>query len=169
MNIGGDARAVADRIARLTTWARRYASAEISSTTVTTLDTLQNDGPLPVSELARRERVSQPAMTSLVNRLAAAGRAERLADPSDGRVALVRITDLGRKVLADRQAARVQGLQAVIAELSAEDRAALLASLPAIDRLISSDVRTDSTETTETTETTENTENTENTQEDNRA
>src|SRR5579875_4173421 len=101
---------VADRIGRLVGWARRYAPTALSSTTVTTLDTLAAAGPLPVSELARRERVSQPGMTTLVNRLEAAGHAERIADPHDGRVTLVRITRAGRKILADRHAARAAGL-----------------------------------------------------------
>ncbi len=136
MKVGPDANEVADRIARLVTWARRYAPVEISSTAVTTLDTLQACGPLPISELARRERVSQPGMTSLVNRLATAGQAERVADPSDGLVALVCITEAGRHALADRQAARAEGLSGAVGALAAADRQALIDALPALDRLI---------------------------------
>jgi DNA-binding MarR family transcriptional regulator len=139
MNDAADARAVADRIGQLVTWARRYATAAISSTTITTLDALRVNGPLRLSDLARHERVSQPGMTSLVNRLEAAGQAERIADPSDGRVALVRITALGRRVLADRDAARIQGLQGVVERLSSADRRALVAALPALDRLMAAD------------------------------
>jgi DNA-binding MarR family transcriptional regulator len=130
---------VADRIGRLVAWARRYAPTALSSTTVTTLDTLTAAGPLPISELARRERVSQPGMTTLVNRLEAAGHAERIADQSDRRVTLVRITKAGRKVLADRHATRTDGLHSAIAGLSAIDRKALIAAIPAIDHLLTTE------------------------------
>jgi DNA-binding MarR family transcriptional regulator len=136
MNEVTDAHAVADRIGKLVMWARRYATAAISSTAVTTLDALRVNGPMRVSDLARHEQVSQPGMTSLVNRLEVAGQAERVADPADGRVALVRITPLGLRVLADRHTARTEGLQGVIAQLPAGDRRALVAALPAIDRLM---------------------------------
>lgn len=129
---------VAARIGRLVGWARRYAPAEISSTSITTLDTLCTEGPLRLSTLAARERVSQPGMTALVNRLAAAGHAERIADPSDGRAALVRITASGRTVLRTQITARASGLQGAIAALPPADHDALVAALPAIDRLITS-------------------------------
>jgi DNA-binding MarR family transcriptional regulator len=78
-------------------------------------------------------------MTSLVNRLEAAGHAERLADPADGRVALVRITDAGRELLAERHAARAATLAAALDSLDDTERGALVAALPAIQHLITSD------------------------------
>jgi DNA-binding MarR family transcriptional regulator len=75
-------------------------------------------------------------MTSLVNRLEAAGQAERISDPADGRVALVRITDRGRAVLAQRHAARTELLRRELGALDHADRAALVAAVPAITRLI---------------------------------
>lgn len=108
----------------------------VSSTTVTTLDTLRTDGPLRISALAVRESVSQPGMTALVNRLEAAGHAERYADPADGRASLVRITDAGRQLLADRHAARTLSLLAMIEQLDRADREALVTALPALEKLI---------------------------------
>jgi DNA-binding MarR family transcriptional regulator len=75
-------------------------------------------------------------MTTLIDRLEAAGQAERIPDPSDGRATLVRITEVGRKVLAARQADRTAALVAELERLDETDRAALIAALPAVQRLI---------------------------------
>ena len=129
--------AVADGLERLALWLRRQAPAQVSSSTVTTLDTLGSSGPMRISDLAEREAMSQPGMTTLINRLEAAGQAERIADPTDGRATLVRITREGRKVLADRYAARTAVLLSHLERLDAADRAAIAAALPAIERLTS--------------------------------
>jgi DNA-binding MarR family transcriptional regulator len=128
--------AVADVMDRLSMWLRRQVPSAISSSTITTLYTLSSDGPIRISDLAEREALSQPGMTTLVNRLEAVGYAERFADPTDGRAALVRITDSGRAVLTERHAARTAALQHELDRLDTADRAALAAALPAIERLI---------------------------------
>jgi DNA-binding MarR family transcriptional regulator len=133
---------LAEAIERLTTWSRRQTPLVVSSTTITTLDTLQRCGPLRISDLARREGVSQPGMTSLVNRLEAAGRAKRITDRSDGRATLVRITDAGRGVLAERRAARSKVLQDRLRELSPEHRDALMAAAPAMAALTETETET---------------------------
>lgn len=133
---------VAEALERLLMWLRRQAPAEVSSSTVTTLDTLEASGPLRISDLAQREAISQPGMTTLVNRLEAAGYAERIADVTDGRATLVRITAAGRDVLAARHADRARTLRARLDQLDAADRAALAAALPAIARLVSTPVTT---------------------------
>ncbi|PRZ41711.1 DNA-binding MarR family transcriptional regulator [Antricoccus suffuscus] len=135
--------ALADGLDRLILWGRRYAPVMVSSTTVTTLDTLRTDGPLRISALAVRESVSQPGMTTLVNRLEAAGHAERYPDPHDGRASLVRITDAGRKLLADRHTTRTRSLLGPIERLDSADRAALMAALPALERLINMPMTTE--------------------------
>jgi DNA-binding MarR family transcriptional regulator len=131
-----DTAAVADVIDRLSMWLRREVPFAVSSSTITTLDSLHARGPMRVSDLAEREALSQPGMTTLVNRLEAAGQAERVADPSDGRAALVRITEVGRAILTARHTARTERLQHELDHLGVDDRAALAAALPAIERLI---------------------------------
>ena len=136
-NPKNDLPAVAACVERLVMWVRRQAPSHVSTSTITTLDTLLTEGPLRISQLAEREAISQPGMTTLVNRLEAAGQAERVADPTDGRAALVRITDTGARVLAERHAERTSALLAELERLDPLDRAALAAALPAIERLIS--------------------------------
>ena len=131
-----ESEAVAVAIDQLVMWARRQVPAPVSTSTITTLDALLAEGPLRISQLAEREAISQPGMTTLVDRLEAAGQAERIPDPSDGRATLVRITDVGRKVLAARQADRTAALIAELERLDTADKTALLAALPAVQRLI---------------------------------
>jgi DNA-binding MarR family transcriptional regulator len=90
-----------------------------------------------VSTLAEREGTTQPGMTALVNRLAAAGYVQRIADPTDGRATLVQLTAKGELTLADRRATRTAALRAHIQALPPEHRQALAAALPAIDYLTS--------------------------------
>jgi DNA-binding MarR family transcriptional regulator len=122
----------------LVIWARRKAPAPLSTTSITTLDTLACTGPLRVSELADRERMTQPGMTTLITRLERSGYAQRYPDPTDGRATLVRITAAGRQVLAEGGAARAAALVADVAALPAADQDALAAAMVAIDRLTGS-------------------------------
>ena len=107
----------------------------LSMTAGATLSTLERNGPCRLTALAGREGVTQPAMTQLVSRLQDAGLVSREADPTDGRVVQVSITDAGKTMLARRRARRADGLAGVLARLSAEHRAALANALPALDEL----------------------------------
>jgi DNA-binding MarR family transcriptional regulator len=131
-----DAQALATGLERLSMWLRRQVPQTVSSSTITALDRLDTDGPLRVSELAEREAMTQPGVTILVNRLAEAGWAERVPDPTDRRAALVRITAAGRERLAERNAARARVLRARITDMSDEDQQLLTAALPALERLM---------------------------------
>jgi DNA-binding MarR family transcriptional regulator len=108
---------------------------DLSLTAASTLRTLERHGPHRLSDLAGTEGVTQPAMTQLVSRLERAGLAERRTDPADGRVVVVDIADAGRDLLRKRREARAGRLAALMAELDDADRVAIMAALPAFDRL----------------------------------
>jgi DNA-binding MarR family transcriptional regulator len=108
---------------------------DISLTAVSTLRTLEQHGPHRLSDLAAKEGVTQPAMTQLVSRLERDGLARRCADPTDGRVVVVRIADAGRERLLARREARVRKLSELMGALAPEERTAIVAALPALDRL----------------------------------
>jgi DNA-binding MarR family transcriptional regulator len=123
-------------LARLMTQARRARLPKgMSTTAMTTLDTLSFAGPLRVTELAEREGVTQPAMTGLLNRLETAGLISRAADPSDGRAALIVITGAGRSFVDEARDARARILSDHIDRLAGADQEALAAALPALHRL----------------------------------
>lgn len=130
-----DQTAIAEGLDRLVLWARRSTPIQMSSTSITTLDTLEHTGPLRITDLAQREGVSQPGMTTLINRLVEDGCAERFPDPGDGRAVLVRITPTGRQVLDTRRQARSAALRTVIARLPAEHQEALVAAMDALHTL----------------------------------
>lgn len=114
---------------------RMNPPATLSLTAAATLAALDRDGPARLTELAARQGVSQPAMTQLVTRLQESGLADRLPDPEDGRVVRVHITDAGRAELSRRRAVRTERLAVLLDQLSADERAALYAALPAIGSL----------------------------------
>jgi DNA-binding MarR family transcriptional regulator len=130
-----DQLAIAHELERVSLWARRGMPARMSSTSITTLDSLEHSGPLRITDLADLQGVTQPGMTTLVNRLAADGYAERFADPTDGRATLVRITPAGRQVLSERHAARSAAISAAISQLPAEHQRALSAAAEALRAL----------------------------------
>jgi DNA-binding MarR family transcriptional regulator len=109
----------------------------LSLTAAATLANLERSGPQRLTALAVREGVTQPAMTQLIARLQEGGLVRRESDPGDGRVVQVRLTDQGRDTLARRRAVRAERLVVILDRITAEDRAALAAALPAIDALTS--------------------------------
>ena len=109
--------------------------AELSLTAAATLGRLRMNGPTRLTDLAVAEGITQPAMTTLVNRLVDQGLVTRGGDPSDGRVVLLDITPAGIDVLARRRDERAARLREPLAALSPEDAQAIAAALPALTRL----------------------------------
>ena len=127
---------VAARIERLMGLFRSLSPPSgLSLTAAATLATLERSGPSRLTSLAAKEGVTQPAMTQLIGRLQESGLVSRTADPADGRVVQVRLTDEGRAILARRRAVRAERLAEILARLSPEAQAALGAALPAMDAL----------------------------------
>jgi DNA-binding MarR family transcriptional regulator len=93
------------------------------------------EGPQRISALADRLGVSQPGVTQLVDRMAADGYVERVPDPTDGRVVLVRATAPGAERIEHRRASRAGLLDAMLDRLDPADRDRLMAALPALHRL----------------------------------
>jgi DNA-binding MarR family transcriptional regulator len=128
---------VAAGLERLVSLIRRLSQPGLSLTSASTLSTLQRSGPCRLTALAAAEGVTQPAMTQLVSRLADSGLVMRCADPDDGRVVHVQLTDEGRSLVARRRAIRAERLSGLLTQLSKADQDALAAALPAINALVS--------------------------------
>lgn len=107
----------------------------LSQSASAVLSRLDTDGPSGVTVLARAERVSQPAMTQLVGRLHADGLVNRGAADGDRRTVLVSLTDDGRTALENRRRIRAARVADALQSLDAMDGRALLAALPAFERL----------------------------------
>ena len=93
-------------------------------------------GPRRITELAVEERVTQPAITLLVNRLAERGWVERVPDPSDGRAVLVSLTAEGHAVFARLRAEYRALLHEEMAALDDSEVATLAAAVDILDKLI---------------------------------
>jgi len=132
-----DSSEVAAGLERLLGLIRWLSPPGLSLTAAATLTTLERSGPRRLTNLAADEGVTQPAMTQLVARLEASGLVERCADPDDGRVVRVQLTESGRDLVARRRAARADRLSGLLTALSPADQEALAAALPAINALAS--------------------------------
>jgi DNA-binding MarR family transcriptional regulator len=105
---------------------------DLSLTAVAALGSLDRRGPQRVTTMATAEGVSQPSMTQLVQRLEQRGLVARSSDPSDGRVALVGLTDKGRAALAARRQRNARRVAELLADLPDDDVRALSDALDAV-------------------------------------
>jgi DNA-binding MarR family transcriptional regulator len=101
------------------------------------LGRLDRDGPSSVSALAAAERVRPQSMAQTVSDLEIDGLVDRTPDPTDGRRALVELTDAGRSILAADRRKREGWLAEGIAEgLSTDEREVLARAVPLLRRLV---------------------------------
>lgn len=114
-------------------WIRRVTRPrEVNAVNLATLDRLASGGPQRVSDLAASISVSQPGMTGVATRLAEAGHVRRQSDPTDGRVALIEITEAGRSYLFAAQDRATATLAEHIKTLSPRQQRTLAAAADAL-------------------------------------
>jgi DNA-binding MarR family transcriptional regulator len=89
-----------------------------------------------VGEISTELHLAPATTSGLVQQLVEAGTAGRHPAPTDRRVATVRITDAGRQQLLEWQQAHERRLGGALGELSAADRAAVRAAVPALAALV---------------------------------
>jgi DNA-binding MarR family transcriptional regulator len=97
----------------------------LSAPRLSLLSVLVFGGPAAVSELARIEQVSAPAVTKLVDGLERDGLAVRQRSTEDRRVVLVAATAAGRALLEQGRAARVAAVADLLAGLTRTELAVL--------------------------------------------
>jgi len=99
--------------------------ADLSASAAFAMNRVCREGPIRLTTLAAKEGVSQPSMTQLIQRLERLDLVTRLADPDDGRVCLIGITEQGQALLDDRRRLRRERLTALMATLTSEEERAL--------------------------------------------
>ncbi|GAA4375191.1 MarR family winged helix-turn-helix transcriptional regulator [Actinomadura luteofluorescens] len=114
----------------------RQVSADqpITSQQLSVLGSLEH-GPRRMTELAAEHGVRLPTMTAQINRLERDGLVARGRSGADARVVTARLTGPGRDRLAAGRERRIGFLAERFAELTDEERAAVAAALPALDKL----------------------------------
>jgi DNA-binding MarR family transcriptional regulator len=108
---------------------------ELSRTELGLLNTL-SDGPRRITELAELERLKQPTMTVLVQRLEQQGLVRRERRSDDGRVVLVDLTQAGSAALEEYRAQASAALGACLAEMPDEQVEALAAATETLAQLV---------------------------------
>jgi DNA-binding MarR family transcriptional regulator len=95
-----------------------------------------SERPWRITELAARERITQPGITLLVNRLEQRGWAKRQVDSSDRRVVHVTITPAGEAARARLRAEYRALFHEEMATLPDEDLCTLSRAIEILDGLI---------------------------------
>jgi DNA-binding MarR family transcriptional regulator len=108
----------------------------LTFSTLSVLHSLSRRGPMRLTDLVATEQIKQPALTSLVAKLEAAGLVSRRPDPRDGRAALLSLTPAGEAVVRSRHAERVTALARLTDRLDDRDRAVLAGAHEVLSRLV---------------------------------
>lgn len=124
---------------RLTRRLRRSAHAGITPSQLSALGSVDRDGPLALGDLAAIEDLAPPTLTGIVAKLEAGGLVAREPAPADRRVAVVRITPAGRRLLDRGRRRGDDYLTARLERLDPADRAALARALPVLEALLDPD------------------------------
>ncbi len=99
------------------------------------MGTLDRHGSMSIGELAAHEKVRPPSITRTVGCLEDIGHVRRVPHQEDRRQVVVELTDLGQERLTADRRRRDAWLAQRIKELSKDDRAALRAAAPILERL----------------------------------
>jgi DNA-binding MarR family transcriptional regulator len=97
------------------------------------------EGPLTVSSLARRRRVTLQAMGELVQILVERGWIARTPDPSDRRQQQLSLTEHGQQHYERVQARVLDQIVPLLTRLNARETAAVQVALPALRRAFAGD------------------------------
>lgn len=123
-------------VARLARLLRQQDGQGLTPTMTAVLATVGREGPLTLGELAAAERVAPPTITKLAAKLEGAGLLVRRADPSDGRVSRVELTEAGTEQLLAIRTRRAAWLTDRIEALDPADRDRLLDAVVLVERLV---------------------------------
>jgi DNA-binding MarR family transcriptional regulator len=113
---------------------RLDADGELSASQLSTLKMLLGEGQR-VGEIARNLGVRVPSATEQIIKLERAGLARREPDPADSRAVRVILTPEGRAAVDSANRRRNQVMAGILSTLTDQDRKALAAALPVIDKI----------------------------------
>lgn len=111
------------------------SSSGLSAPRLSALSVVVFGGPITMSALARAEQVRPPTISRLARELEADGLVERIQEPGDRRVQLLRATRKGRRLLNEGRRRRVEMLASDLARLAAADRKLLERTVEILERI----------------------------------
>ena len=113
----------------------QIATGGLSHGLLSALATVTKQGPLRLSDLTQLEQVSAPSITRTIAELETRGLVVRRPDPDDGRASLLEAADAGIAAIQDARATRAHVVAELLERLDPADVAAIVAALPALERL----------------------------------
>lgn len=121
-------------VTRLARRLRQEAEAGITPSMLSALSSAERQGPVTMRDLCAAEQVQPPTMTRIVAALVAAGLVVREADTEDGRVAWVKVTPDGRRLLERSRKRKEAFLTRALRDLEPRDVATLEAAADVLER-----------------------------------
>jgi len=103
------------------------------------LVTVEQHGPLRLSELARREAVTAPTMSRVLAALDEQGLVIRTPDPNDARGVRIVLSELGGRRLNEVRSTRTALVARRLKRLTGDQRRVLADALPALEALLVED------------------------------
>jgi DNA-binding MarR family transcriptional regulator len=119
---------------------REIHSLGVTGGQVSLLVQIKTSPGITASELAERERISNPGMSGHIARLEAAHLIERTRATDRRRIGLT-VTAEGDRVLANVKKRRTAWLAERLKGLTHDERASIEAALPALERLLEAPIR----------------------------
>jgi DNA-binding MarR family transcriptional regulator len=115
---------------------RQRDPGHLSPAQLSALVTIEATGPVRSGDLAARENVSAPTITRMIGAMEEAGLVTRRADPSDARGSLISLAPGGSAALDALRRESNNTLSRTLSRLPRDQRAALVAALPALEALL---------------------------------
>jgi DNA-binding MarR family transcriptional regulator len=107
----------------------------LSDTQLAALASLERHSTMTPGELADHEKVQPPSMTRVIAALEELGLVMRAPHATDRRQVVLTVTDRGREVVQQSRRLREEWLAKRLRELTPQERAALRAAAPILEKL----------------------------------
>ena len=114
---------------------REGLEPDLSDTQLAALAALERHSAMTPGELADHEKVQPPSMTRVIGVLEERGLVMRAPHASDRRQVVLTVTDYGREVVLQSRRLREAWLAKRLRELTPQERAALRAAAPVLEKL----------------------------------
>jgi DNA-binding MarR family transcriptional regulator len=124
-------------LGRVSRWIRRQHSLPLGHGAISALATISREGPIRASDLSLREGLAAASTSRIVAVLVADGYVDRRPDPDDRRSVLLSTTPAGEALLAELRSTTARVLRHRLNRLRPDERAAIIAALPALESLAS--------------------------------
>ncbi len=128
-------------VTRLARRLRQEAEAGITPSLLIALSSIERGGRMTIGELSAVEQVQPPTMTRIVAALVEAGLVTREPDPNDRRVAWVRVTPAGARLLRRRRRRKDEYLAKRLRALSTHEIEVLDEAAGILERLMGGGAR----------------------------